>query len=158
MTGQGPLRMGLVRKGKKNSGFTLLELIVVMLLISIIFGIAGVVFSGRLSSSRFDAAVRELTATMRHARALSRITGEKQTFSLNLDSKRYGIAGKGEKGFSPDIRIRVADPLTGETDHGRYDFLFYPAGNADGGTILLSDEKRKAEIALDPVVGAVATR
>lgn len=147
-----------MRTTQGNSGFTLLELIIVMLLMSIILGIAVVGFATRLPSARFSATVRELTATIRHARALAQITGEKQRLAINTDTGTYGIAGKGGKTISPDVRMKVIDDISGEVVNGQYEMVFYPAGNSSGGTVMLWNEKRKAEVALDPVVGAVSIK
>ncbi|HWR90597.1 MAG TPA: prepilin-type N-terminal cleavage/methylation domain-containing protein, partial [Dissulfurispiraceae bacterium] len=66
-------------------GFTLLELIIVMLLIAIILGIVTVFFVNTLSAGKFSATAREVAATIKHARSLARLHGEDQTITIDID-------------------------------------------------------------------------
>ena len=140
-----------------DAGYTLLELIVVLMLMSLILGISAVYFTNSLPSNRFNAATRELAASFRQARALARIQGEKQILTFDLDKKQYGIEGRKGKTIHPDIDIKIADPVAGDITEGKYSFIIQPLG-AGGGTIVVWDDKRKATITLDPVAGALTIR
>jgi prepilin-type N-terminal cleavage/methylation domain-containing protein len=143
---------------KKNSGFTLLELIIVLFLISLITGMSAAFFANSLPTHRFNATVREFVAGVRYARSLAQARGENETISIDLDSRKYTMPGRGEKTLPPHVNIKVLDPLSGEITTGRYQLLFPGFGGAEGGTIVLWDEKRVASISLDPVVGTTVTR
>ena len=143
---------------KKNSGFTLLELIIVLFLISLITGMVGVFFANTLPSNKFNATVREIVASIRYARSLAQSNGENETITIDLDSKKYALLGRGEKTIPPQINIKVVDPLSGDITTGQYQMLFPAFGGAEGGTIVLWDKKRVASISLDPVVGSVVAK
>jgi prepilin-type N-terminal cleavage/methylation domain-containing protein len=143
---------------KKNSGFTLLELMIVLFLISLIMGMAGVFFANTLPSNKFNATVREIVASIRYARSLAQVNGENETLTIDLDSKKYALLGRGEKPIPPEVNIKVVDPLSGDVTTGRYQLLFPSFGGAEGGTIVLWDKKRVASISLDPVVGSVVVK
>jgi prepilin-type N-terminal cleavage/methylation domain-containing protein len=143
---------------KKDSGFTLLELIIVLFLISLIMGMAGVFFANTLPSNRFNATVREIVAGIRYARSLAQVNGENETLTIDLDFKKYELLGRGEKSIPPEVNIKVVDPLSGDVTTGRYQILFPSFGGAEGGTIVLWDKKRVASISLDPVVGSVVVK
>jgi prepilin-type N-terminal cleavage/methylation domain-containing protein len=145
-------------KMKKNSGFTLLELIIVLFLISLITGMSTVFFANTLPSHRFNATVREIVASMRYARSLAQAKGENETISIDMDSRRYTMPGRGERTLPPDVNIKVVDPVSGEITTGRYELIFPGFGGAEGGTIILWDKKRVASISLDPVVGTAVVR
>jgi prepilin-type N-terminal cleavage/methylation domain-containing protein len=142
----------------KNSGFTLLELIIVLFLISLITGMSTVFFANTLPSHRFNATVREFVAGVRYARSLAQARGENETISIDLDSRKYTMPGRAEKTLPPDVNIKAVDPLSGEITTGRYQLLFPAFGGAEGGTIVLWDKKRVAAISLDPVVGTAVIR
>lgn len=143
---------------KKNSGFTLLELIIVLFLISLIMGLVGVFFANTLPSNKFNATVREIVASIRYARSLAQSSGENETITIDLDSRKYALPGRGEKPIPPEVNIKVVDPLSGDITTGRYQMLFPAFGGAEGGTIVLWDKKRVASISLDPVVGSVVVK
>jgi len=141
-----------------GAGFVFLELIIVLFLISLILGLSTVFFSNILPSNRFNATIREISATIRHARALSQIYGETKIVTIDLDLKRYGMEGRGAKEIPTDINIKVIDPLSGEIHNGKYQFVLYPTGGIEGGTIVIWNSKRTVSIQPDPVVGAVVIK
>jgi general secretion pathway protein H len=144
---------------ESKSGFTLLEVIIVLFLISLILGLSTVFFANTLPSTRLNATAREISATIRHARHLAYTNGEKQTITIDLDSRLYGIEGIAQKNIPSDIYIKVIDPLSGEIRSGKYSILFYETGGIEGsGTIVLFNNKKTIKIVLDPIVGSVVIR
>ncbi len=143
---------------KKNNGFTLLELIIVLFLISLMTGMVTVFFANTLPSNRFNATVREFVAGIRYARSLAQVKGETETITIDLDSKKYSLPGKDARSLPAGIDVKVIDAVTGEVITGQYQMFFPAFGGAEGGTIVLSDKKRTASISLDPVVGSVAVK
>lgn len=138
-----------------KSGFTLLELIIVIFLITLMVGLSAVFFANTLPSGRFSATTRELAATIKQARHLAQLNGETQVLTINMDSRSYGIEGRGEKNLPSGLRLKVIDPLTGDITSGKYHMTFHSAGSTEGGTVVLWDNKRIANINIDPVAGAV---
>lgn len=141
-----------------KSGFTLLELIIVLFLMSLILGLSTIFFANTLPSNRLNATAREMSATIRYARHLALINGEKQTMIINLDSRYYGIEGIARKNIPSGITLKVIDPLLGEIRTGEYPIIFNATGAMEGGTIVLSTEKKTVTIQLDPVVGSVVIK
>lgn len=143
---------------RKSSGFTLLELIVVIFLITLILGVSVPFFLGGLPGQRLNATARDLSATIRQARNLAQIHGEPQTVTIDLDGKYYGIEGRTTKGIPADIGVMVLDMLAGEVRQGKYSVSARAFGSIEGGTIVLSQDGRSVSIAIDPVGGAVVIK
>lgn len=149
------------RTGKNPSrggGFTLLELLIVLFLATLILSLASVFFVNSLPSSRLNATAREMSATIRLAKALAQINGEQKVITIDLDSKHYGIEGGDSKSISQDVNIKVMDPFAGEILNGQYPITFYAGGGVEGGTIVLWNSKRAVSIQLDPIIGAVVIK
>lgn len=142
----------------KRQGFTLIELMIVLVLISLIIGLSAVYFARSMPSIKLGAAVRELSATIRHVRTLAMNDGKFRTLNIDLDAKRYGIEGLGYKSLDPGITIMVLDPSAGEVRKGIYPLVFQASGGVQGGTIILGSGKREISIGLDPVVGSVVVK
>ncbi len=139
----------------KKNGFTLLEIIIVLALVTLILGLTSVFVAGFLPSARANAAGREISGMIRHARSLAQLNRESRSFVIDLDNRTYGIEGLAAKSFPPEARVRVIDPLSGEIFGGKYPIVFSPADGMRGGTIILSWGKKTIRIELDPIAGAV---
>jgi len=138
-----------------TGGFTLIELMIVIFLITLVLGLSTVFFAKTLFSSRLTATARDLSATIRYARSLAEASGERQVVTIDLDSKSYGIAGRGSKIIPPDIAIKVVDPLSGEVPGGKFNITVNGIGGIDGGKVILTYGKRSVSIETDPIVGTV---
>ena len=138
-----------------RAGFTLLELIIVILLITLMVGLSAVFFANTLPSGKFNATAREIASTIRQARHLAQLNGEKQIITIDLDSRSYGIEGRGKKNLPSGIDIKVIDPLAGDITSDTYHMAFHATGGTEGGTIVLWNSSRAAHINIDPVAGAV---
>jgi general secretion pathway protein H len=138
----------------KDKGFTLLELIIVMFLIGLMLSLASVFFANTLPSSKFNATAREIAATIRHARTLAQLKGERQIITIDMDEHKYGIDGLGVKHLPDGVSVKVIDPRAGEIETGKYQLGFPPTGGIEGGTIILWSSKKTATIEIDPIVGS----
>ena len=145
-----------MKMGKK--GFTLLETIIVLSLVTLILGLSTVFFAGFLPSARLYATGREIAATIRHARYMSRMSMETRTVTIDLDKRSYAIDGQQIRTIPPETGIRIVDPLSGEIRRGEYPIVLQPTGSMTGATIVLSGGRKAMRIEMDPVTGAVLTR
>ena len=141
-----------------GAGFTLLELIIVLFLVTLILGLSTLIFANTFPSNRLNATVRHISATIKQARSLAQIHSQTQVVTIDLDSKKYGIEGYGFKDIPSDISIKVIDPMSGEIETGKYYFVSYAGGNVEGGTIVLWNSRKKVSIQLDPIVGSMVIK
>jgi general secretion pathway protein H len=134
---------------------TLIELIIVLVIITIAVGISGVFYANSLPSARLGAAAREISAAIRQARLLARTHGETTAVTINLDTRRYALTGHTSRAIPPGINVRVLDEIAGEVTRGEVSIVFYDSGAVEGGTIVLSVNKRQLLVKVDPIVGAI---
>jgi len=146
------------RHPARSSGFTLIELTVVLFLMALILSLSTLFFGNTLPSAKLSATGRELSATIRQARSLAQLNGTSQAVLVNLDTRRYGIEGRGARSIPPEIGIKVTDPLRGEVQGGIYRILFEATGGVEGAIIDLWNTKRIMRIVTDPIVGTVTLR
>jgi general secretion pathway protein H len=139
-------------------GFTLLEVIIVMVLITLVIGISTVFFANTLTSSTFNTTVQDISSSLRYARTLAQIHGERKTLTIDLDARTFTIEGKGTRKIPSHMNIKIVDPLHGEISEGKYQFIANAMGGVQGGTIVLWNEKKTVSIQPDPVVGSVVVQ
>jgi len=141
-----------------RKGFTLLELLIVLFLFTLMITLSSVFFVNTLPSSRLNATAREISGTIRHARALAQIHSQRQTVTIDLDAKQYGVDGRGLRSIPSDVNIRVADTFSGDVYAGKYHIVANTTGTVNGGAIVLWNKKRTVTIHPDPIVGAVVIK
>ncbi len=141
-----------------RDGFTLLELVIVMLLAGLILGLATIQFATSLPSARLSATGRDISATIRQMRFLAQNRGEDLILTLDLDARQYGVEGLRMKPIPANIGLKVLDPAYGEVFNGKYPIFFHSTGGVEGGTVVLSYKKKAVYIEMDPVMGSVKIR
>lgn len=143
---------------KGERGFTLLELIVVLSLVSLMLGLSALHFGRALTGTRYDRTVKEIASTFRHARALAKLRGEPQTIVFDFDARTYGIRGQKSRPIYEGVSVKSSGGINGDVSEGRYRLTFYPDGTARGGTLVVFNDKKSAEISVDPVAGATVVK
>jgi len=142
---------------RNEAGFTLLELIIVIILSLLILGLVMVYFANLLASVRLEAAARDFSSTLRQARTLAKINGEPQGVTVNLDTKEYGVDGRSVKNLPGQVHLKIIDPSVGEIQSGQYHLVFEPNWSNPSLTFQLSDKKKMISISLDPLSGTTIT-
>lgn len=139
----------------KNKGFTLLEIIIVLFLITLVAGLSSVLFTKALPSERFKSTARQIAAAIKHARVTATSSGEIRTLIINLNEKTYSVEGKKTKDIPPEIDIFIIDSMAKEMRNGIVNMTFYPSGGMEIYSIVLSYGKKQITIKPDPIVGSV---
>jgi type II secretion system protein H len=145
-----------IRDGKKNlsgaHGFTLLELILVMVIISTVLAMAAPSLRGFFSSRKIHDAAANIISMIRFARTQAITEGH--TYRLNFDNDKgvYWLTSNAEGAFAvlnsefgrefllPDdttVKIEKDDDKKGTEEY----IDFFPQGMAETGTITLTDRR-----------------
>jgi len=142
-----------------GNGFTLLELIVVMVIITIVLGVVGPRFVGVMGSGDLARFAKGVSAYLRNARELSVVRNVPIT--VGIDDQGGWITCADEhadvQSLSP-IEIPETIQITMEINRGlREDaIVFYPLGNATESRILLeSDDGDTRTIKIEGVTGEI---
>ena len=85
-------------ESRLSRGFTLIELMAVILLLAIALTAVTFSFSKSLKSARITAASRDLVAALRYTRGQAIVKGQQEVLLLNLDDNSYTAPGKGRAG------------------------------------------------------------
>jgi len=140
-------------------GFTILELLVVMVVVALVFAASPVLLQAALPSLRLQGASRDLAATLRLARSLAVSRGTVTEVRLDLERRRYRIPGlEKERDLARGVALRgaaAAPPEGGESVLAR----FFPDGSSTGARIELhAGGDRAYQIEVDPVRAQVRQR
>lgn len=164
--------------GLGDRGFTLLELMAVMIIITISFFALRPVFVGAIWSAQRRAALRELVGLLSSARTqavaqgkLVRVVCESDEAVFWAEIQVDPMEDRSEFEALPLLgrkRVRLPDHLTivglevaGQEASGseRNEIYFFPDGRTDGATLVLMDAAdREVVIDLAPATGRVTLR
>lgn len=143
-------------RGRRAAGFTLLELLIVLFLISIVIVIASVSLVSTARSSGLQAAAASISAAFMRARALAVLEGRREDVLVDLDQKEFGIKNgkRGMKHLGRGIYMKVINPDGATVRSGTCRIAFFPSGSASDKTVVVWNEKDQYSIEPDPVTGA----
>lgn len=135
-----------------SSGFTLLELILVMVIISTLLAIASPSLRGFFSSRRTLDAASNIVSLMRLARSQAISEGRNYRFNLNTDDSSYWLTAVDKGTFKclnnemgkifllPDGTSVIVEKVKGDSLNEHY-IDFYPEGRVEPGLIRLTDRR-----------------
>jgi len=162
-----------------KKGFSLIELLVVLVLISVFSAFVGVNVAGSLGNMGLKTASKRVAASLRYARSRaitetipyvalldfnqSRLTIKPEVADLETKKDAGNMASnpaeKNAKRYDLPKDIKFKDALTfdgGESDSRFFAIVFMPSGCSSGGTIFLeNNRKRKSAIKVDFITGKV---
>jgi len=129
-------------------GFSLLELIVVLAILSLVLVALAPLVNPWHSGAMIDVAARDLALALRETRAAAIYGNRGTTFTLD------GAAGEYWSDTAPARRTlpgRITATFAGQAQLGQ--IQFFPDGGASGATIVLRDAYRSAAIRVDALSG-----
>jgi general secretion pathway protein H len=139
-------------------GFTLLEIIVVMVIAALAVAVAAPNFQPAIAHMQLQAATRDVASALRHARTQALSRGEEAEFSLNVRRHFYKVSGRAKPYGLPDsvrLSLFTADFLMEE---GQGAIVFFPDGSATGGRVSLEAGGKKRMVDVNWLTGAVTIR
>ena len=141
--------------GKDNRGFSLIELVLVLLLIGVSLAIVLPNIEKGLTDREVRVSALGLAAVARDLRTRALFDGVPQELLLDLPQNSYLVAQSREVHLPPDVKfVSVNGGETMERDVKR--FYFFPNGSTMGGAIVLAGEKSVSYlIRLEALTGKV---
>ena len=156
----------------KRSGFTLAEVVIVVVILAIIVGVAAPAFVGSLHRFRMDEASSNILMLMRYARQKAVVVQETRRVVFDIDHNKYWMEEivRDKRGRVDDTVMRqrmylpeqhviraIYKPLSEETiSNGEVAVGFYPDGTCEGAYVLVErsanekDEGAQMGIKVEP--------
>jgi general secretion pathway protein H len=145
---------------RPRPGFTLVELVVVLFILSLLAALAAPSFSRTLLSARLRASASDVRGTFAKARSLAVAGGRERAVVFDLEKGEFGLDNDAvQRGFPEPVRLGGVRLDGEETGDPTARVRFYPDGTAqeaevsvdsgDGGTI---------SVKVDPLTGIAEAR
>ena len=139
--------MCLVKQAKRESGFTLLELLIVMAIIAMAAAVVVTRLSGTSELTYLKAEVRKTIGKLNYTRRIAIIEGKEKQLVFQKDNQATENSTR--------IKWEWGGKFSNKAD---YKITFYPEGGSSGGELSLSYLGHKAKIIVNPITGKVESK
>lgn len=145
-----------VERGQCARGFTLLEMLAVILLIGIAAAAVAISVAHGLASARINAAAGELAASLRATRTQAIVHGQQRVFELNAQGEFYHGADQREVRLPKGLQLSVTSAASDQTGGQIARIRFFPDGSSTGGRITLRSGQREWHVNVSWLTGAIS--
>jgi len=135
-----------VQKRHRERGFTLVELMVVMVIIALIMGLVSTSMSRSISSAEARSASRKLVANLRYTRTRAIVKKSEQVFMVDIENRSYQAPGRKEISLPEDVDLTLTTARSEMTSEDVGGIRFFPDGGSTGGHIELTVNGREYRI------------
>ena len=136
-------------------GFTLLELLVVLVILGLTVTLAMPMFARAMPGVEAKAAARDVAAMLRAAHSLAIAGNREITVAVDLDRRSVELSGARSRTIGAGIGIGLFTAAEELIDRGAGRIRFYPDGTSTGGRVRLSAGERKYDVVVDWISGNV---
>lgn len=133
-------------KHGRDRGFTLVELMVVMIIIALIMGLIATSMSRSVSSAEARAASRKLVASLRYTRTRAIIDKKEQVFLIDTDNRSYQAPGRKRIDLPEGVDVTITTARSEVTSEDVAGIRFFPDGGSTGGHIELTVNGREYRV------------
>lgn len=146
-------------RGARQRGFTLLELLLVLVIAASGYALVARFVGGGATSGQLKSAARTVAAGLREARSAAIATQESASLSVDMDRREIEVSGGHRPRSLPeklDLKLYTAQSeLQGER---RGAIRFYPDGSSTGGRVTLAAGERSLLVDVDWLTGRVSIK
>lgn len=141
---------------KSARGFTLLEILVVMVIAGLMIALVPPLFSAAVTGTKLKSSARDLAVALRETRSQAIIRNSEQLVHLDLESARYRIGNKKPRGLPVDV-IMAVQLITGDhvEEKAQHVLRFFPDGSTSGELITLNGGNRAYYLQLNWLTGSI---
>jgi general secretion pathway protein H len=144
-----------VTRKRAAAGFSIIEMVVVVVLIAAVVAIGASAMSRQLPGQRLRESARELAAQLRFTRAQAIASGKSQLFTLDARTREWHAGDKRDGKLARDIEIVATGARNEAQREGVAAVRFFPEGAATGGRFLLSHGKAAWQVDVEWLTGEV---
>jgi general secretion pathway protein H len=141
---------------KRQRGYTLIELLAVLVLVAAIVALGAATISRKLPGQRLKQSAKELAAQLRYTRAQAIATGQPRVFMIDANTREWRAGERRIGTLSKDIAIVATGARNEQQRPGVAAVRFFPEGAATGGRIVLRNGRAAWQLDVQWLTGEVS--
>lgn len=138
-------------------GFTLFEMLAVLVLIVIAVTAVSLSVSSSLKSARVNAVSRDLAAALRYTRGQAIVKDKEQVIKFNLQDWTYTPPNHAPVKLPDGMELKIHTAAEEQIDANTWGLRFYPDGSSTGGRVTVVRGAREWQINVSWLTGEVRT-
>ena len=140
----------------KASGFTLLEMLLVVMLVALMFAMVPRMLGSGVSGAELKSNVRAIAAAMKMARDSAINTRREAFVTVNVESREFTttVDAKTHK-LNEQLTLKLFTAQADQIAPQVASFRFYPDGSSNGGRVSVGANEREFTIDVDWLTGRV---
>ncbi|HEY0197490.1 MAG TPA: GspH/FimT family pseudopilin [Rhodanobacter sp.] len=139
----------------RDGGFTLIEMLAVILLIGIAAAAVSISITQGLAGARVRAASSELAGALRATRAQAIVRGKEQNFDVDTRANTYRDIKQHDVALPRGLRLSITSAAEDQPNDHTGRIRFFPDGSSTGGRITLQSGKRQWHVNVSWLTGEV---
>lgn len=136
-------RLAALSSGRRSRGFSLLELMVVLVIVGLLLALVATSLSQSISAAEVRTAARDVMAALRYTRGQAIIKREERTLDVNLEKMTYQAPDKDLKHLPEGVELKLLTARSELTDENVGSIRFYPDGSSTGGRVTVIAGQRE---------------
>ena len=139
-----------------SQGFTLIEMIVVLIIAVLAMSVVGPKFTAGFAGAQLKAAVNDVASALRYTRGQAISTGQEAVFTLDVDQRSYTISTRKKVyQLADDLDLTVNTAQSEINGEGQGSIRFFSDGSSSGGRIEIVSGNRKRYVDINWLTGQI---
>jgi len=143
---------------RRASGFTLVELLVVLVIATMVLALVGTSISRSISGAEMRTAARKVAASLRYTRTHAILTKSEQVFLVDTENGTFQAADRQSEELPEGMNVELNTARSEVTSENVGGIRFYPDGGSTGGNVRLEANGRVYQVDVAWLTGEASLR
>jgi len=127
-------------------GFTLVELLVVLVIAALALSLVGTSISRNISGAEMRTAARKVAASLRYTRTQAILSKSEQVFLVDTEKRTFKAADRETEELPEGMNVELNTARSELTSESAGGIRFYPDGGSTGGNVRLEANGRVYQV------------
>ncbi len=141
---------------RRRAGFTLVEILVVVVLIGLALSLVGSGLARSVGSAKVRGAAQDLAAGLKYTRGVAIVKQKPALFMVDVNQRSWQAPGRPVQVLPDGLDIKLLTAEQELVEPGRGGVRFYPDGASTGGRVTLIHKEREWRINIAWLTGEIA--